>query len=508
MKSRRVVQQTKTSFDRIMVWCAYGYIIIPILLFIWGWLAIGYAFMGTVVLAYGTYLAVLSHKDQGNALILQRSLPYLLGIAAVVIIWVALSGQGGFVYQNYDWHWRNAIFRDLTTHAWPVYYQSTNCALVYYIAYWLPAALIGKIIGGQGGNVALFLWSLLGCLLTCYFIFRYFRRVSLPLLLLFILFSGLDVVGMLMQYLWFHLGGVDSNLWVHATGLDKSLHLEWWATHFQYSSMTTQLYWVFNQALVPWLAFFLLMNTTDLKSVFFLAAVTIPFGPFPFIGLFLIAVFLAVRHLVSEENRLRAFRGLLTLQNVLPPLVILIVFQLYYKSNATASNAGMHWLLFQFGPLERILYLVFCLLEFGVLALLLRKRFAGDGLFAFIVVMLLLIPTFSFGGTADFCMRASIPALCMLFLYTGRYLQELAQQRKLTSPIGIALLVVLLLGSITPLCEIIRPIRFAITAQQISQPADAIGTFEDKEPTKLTNFLSQHPQTSDFFQVLGKPLAP
>jgi len=480
-----------------MIWCAYSYIAIPILLFFWGWLAFGYALFGTVVLAYGTYLAMRSHKDEGNALIQQRSWPYLLGIAAVVIIWVVLSGQGGFVYQNTDWHWRNAIFRDLMTHSWPVYYPSTDSALVYYIAHWLPAAFIGKFLGWQGGNIALFTWTLLGCLLTCYFISRYFRTVSLLLILLFILFSGLDIVGTLVRYLL-----------VHSTGLDNSLHLEWWASYFQFSSMSTQLFWVFNQTVVPWLAFFLLMNQTDKKSLFFIAAVTIPFGPFPFLGLFLIAAFMAVQHIFTEKNRLHAFRTLLTVQNVLPPLLILIVFQLYYKSNSAVTNSDLRWHLLDMYPVWLIWYLLFCLLEFGVLALLLRKRYRGDWMFVYLIFLLLVIPMFGIGGGSDLCMRASIPPLCLLFLYTGRYLLELAQAKQLTSRMGIALHVVLILGSITPLSEIVRPIRFAIEKHKISQPADEIGTYEGKDPTRLANFLSLRPQDSAFYRMLEKALIP
>ena len=55
-------------------------------------------------------------------------------------------------------------------------------------------------------------------------------------LCILIFFSGLDIVG------------------AYLTSMDyinmryDPWHLEWWGTPYQYSSMTTQLFWVFNQA--------------------------------------------------------------------------------------------------------------------------------------------------------------------------------------------------------------------------------------------------------------------
>ena len=45
---------------------------------------------------------------------------------AVVLLWTFLGGLNGHWFQSSDWDCRNAIFRDLITHSWPVIYEKSN----------------------------------------------------------------------------------------------------------------------------------------------------------------------------------------------------------------------------------------------------------------------------------------------------------------------------------------------------------------------------------------------
>ncbi len=60
-----------------------------------------------------------------------------------------LSGIGGIGFQHYDWNKHNAILSDLVRESWPVgyTYYGRPVALVYYIAYYLPAALDREDLG-------------------------------------------------------------------------------------------------------------------------------------------------------------------------------------------------------------------------------------------------------------------------------------------------------------------------------------------------------------------------
>ena len=108
----------------------------------------------------------------------------LLGLMA---LWCFLSGLGNLYYQSSDWGARNAIFRDLIRYDWPVIYDVSDTALVYYIAFWLPAALFGKLAASMGadlghafavGNAALLVWSILNMLLIVLLVLLHVRAHS------------------------------------------------------------------------------------------------------------------------------------------------------------------------------------------------------------------------------------------------------------------------------------------------------------------------------------------
>lgn len=114
---------------------------------------------GLAVLAFAWWYAVcktpqvkqVGQEEQGITL----SVPKLVLLFALMLLWGYLGGQTGFFYQNSDWGYRNAIYRDLITNSWPVYYPQKDTALVYYIGHWLvPAALTKPVYVLFGMDIA------------------------------------------------------------------------------------------------------------------------------------------------------------------------------------------------------------------------------------------------------------------------------------------------------------------------------------------------------------------
>ena len=144
-----------------------------------------------------------------------------------ICIWVGFSGIGGFSFQNGDHVARNTIFRALVEYRWPVVTADGSRMLVYYMGYWLPSALIGKVFGLTAGFAAQYVWTVVGITLLYLLICRWRGKVSIWPFVVLVAFSGLDVVGSTFYHLpW---------------GTFRSImELEWWSLFQQYSSITSR----------------------------------------------------------------------------------------------------------------------------------------------------------------------------------------------------------------------------------------------------------------------------
>ncbi|MCA9417857.1 MAG: hypothetical protein KC917_16380, partial [Candidatus Omnitrophica bacterium] len=124
--------------------CAFLYLSLPYLLFFWGWLWLPYALLATVALLIGLASAILGGRSEAreDGPRAWGSWRRVLFVAVIALVWVALSGIGGLGFQNPDYPKHNAVLKDLIEKDWPVVYGEGEGAraLVYYFAYYLPAA--------------------------------------------------------------------------------------------------------------------------------------------------------------------------------------------------------------------------------------------------------------------------------------------------------------------------------------------------------------------------------
>ena len=139
------------------------YIIIPYIIFAFGWLKLPVALILAVLIVVSAFLYIkkLDNKEiyflsptpyplpQGRRTIdgegakpphldtpkfYQFTNKYFLITILILLVWCLLSGMGGFGFQNNpDWEKNNAIFHDLFLNKWPVIYK--DYSLVYYLGY-------------------------------------------------------------------------------------------------------------------------------------------------------------------------------------------------------------------------------------------------------------------------------------------------------------------------------------------------------------------------------------
>ena len=122
----------------------------------------------------------------------------LLGMVAFV---VACTGVGGFTFRFPDYWLYDGMLRMLMEYSWPpgmiadLPDPGTHASLPYYFAYYLPSALVGKLFGWWASQFFAYLWNTFGTLLAVIWFMRLVGTFRLRYALLFLFFSGLDLVG-------------------------------------------------------------------------------------------------------------------------------------------------------------------------------------------------------------------------------------------------------------------------------------------------------------------------
>ncbi|MDE7312854.1 MAG: hypothetical protein K2N87_14730 [Eubacterium sp.] len=521
----------------------YVYLAFPVLLFFLGWCRWYIGIPAALITVYAVLLCQKEHRmgyiaeDSGtnqpeNGIRCRAATGTwwkvagtwwkIAGIVGLVLLWAGLSGIGGYVWQNSDHPIRNQIFMQLIEAHWPVVQELESAAgtrgLVYYLGYWLPAAVAGKLFGTAAGWAVQYVWAVVGILLMYALLCMHRKKISVWPLLVIIFFSGTDAVGMLLREPEkFHLIG--------------TLSLDEWFGYYQFSSMTTQLFWVFNQAVPAWVLCALVFLEEKPRNLLFASSLIILTSTFPFAGMLPFVLYFMVTRAPWSTAKEAAGQMLQigkecwknwgSLQNVLGGGTVAVICGIYLAGNDSVrgslqrfgtggeslSGAGTVWMYVipvcvalagilaacagvwiltalilrgwgrrlkkmalmlggiavclriltietELSPLRYGIYLlVFYVLEAGLLLAVLYPSVEDKRLFALNGIWLFVIPLILVGKANDFCMRASIPGLFLLLLWS---IQMLERSKKRWP--ACLLLVLLLIGALTPMHEMARTI--------------------------------------------------
>jgi len=491
----------------------YLYLMIPIAIFIVGWVKIQFALFPMVFLVVLLLKKVLE-KEEKERMIDKKACMIIF----VIIMGICfLGGIGGMFYQSSDWHYRNAIFRDLVNKDWPVFYENADAALSYYIGIWMVPAMMGKAILSLAGadlawrvaNVALWFWCATGITLTILWLVKDFQPKNLRkiflIMFLFLGFSGLDFIGVFLQ------GSIESI---------NEMHLEWWASYFQYSSMMTQIFWVFNQSIVAWLITVMFIQEKNVKQYLFLILLCFTYSPLPFLGLIPLMGVRGIKYLIQaiQEKKISQFvKEVFSIENVLALLAIFPIYSLYYGNNsAIQTGSGLHIIEEALNKNGIKVWLEFYLLEVGIYGILLWKSYKKNEIYLAALIALMIVPFIGIGLEYDFSMRVSIPALIVINYYFIQWMIEILKEEKISSfkelwnrdTIQLKLVIaccVFVLGFITPFVEVNRGIWMVKKEKRMQLVADDVVTLEGKETDESLNFVCVHPrENSKFFQYLAK----
>lgn len=525
---------------------AFAALAIPFIVFAIGWMKWYWAVVAVVATLACVYLgairkdkvvaasAKLSSSEEEKQVTVKKWI--FIALVIIALVWVWQSGIGGFWAQSKDYPWRNAIYRDIVLRDWPVYYELYDGALVYYIGFWLPPALLGKLALLLGANdvvafrvasVAIYIWSVMLIVLLFTLIITLLKadttKKQLLVVLGFIFFSGLDILGSIEP--------LGANMY----------HLEWWANDYQYSSFTTCLFWVFNQCVIPWIAFACLLQEKTIRNYVFLGMMCLFSGPLPFVGFFIFCISLGIMKGVDaiRNKEVTAFvKDIVSPSNMLAVAFIFIFIATYLLSNVAISGGGALRVDQNAAVVQDVAvteegvtetssniafeslgnYLMFVMFEFVFYVLLILRKNYKNPLFYVTMICLAIFPFFKIGGGSDFPMRTSIPALFFLYYLVMKFLMEekhwMQQKGTTNRMLYILLIVVFLLGSITPAVEFYRGCRQVVKYGLDNPMEDYLYTlggdgpmgWEVKTGYEYANFVSINPEQQTFFKYFSKDM--
>jgi len=423
------------------------YLALPLVIFFTGWLKPAYAVLAVAPVLYCGWRLIRAWPAEIETF-KQGELWFL---AAFSFGLPAFMGIGALAPQEPDWIKHNAVLFDCINLPWPVVIADgpAHWSLVYYLAYYLPAALVGKLAGYAAAQGALLAWTSFGLMLAC----GWFARLAgLPVLIAAIAlfaFSGLTfVANLLVQVLG--LAGNHGRLLFYPN--------ETWARIWQFQSH----YWIMElspgQTLAAWLSVSLfLASPKPLRPAAFvyLFVCVLLWSPFAAVGLMLLAFFLVCREGLEWPLKCRS-----TMAALLLPIGVVLAFYAAKMSpdvDARFPKIAIGWFT-QFrdapGPLQSACLLVLCVIfQFGIFLWFVRARFpkgtserrladaTGLALFALLPVVA--------GYYSDLSMRAAAVPLFCLALLMARALAAPGLARGLRRWFW----VMILIGALTPFIE-------------------------------------------------------
>lgn len=481
--------------NRTLYALSYLYLYIPILLFLVFWIK---PIISVPVILISIYSLVLCIKniDDEDYLDIRGYKKKILIIIGVIFIWVLLSGIGGFVWQNRNDHmFRNAIFFDLFSYDWPPTHidESSIVYLCYYIGYWLPSALISKVLGYVSiGYCVQFLWGFLGVILAFLLVSKWLKTINYFTIILLIFFSGLDVLITIKSAF------VVNDIRYITNTLSQFEHIELQLYLFNSSSNTTLLFWLYNQAIPFWVGFMLIiLQQKNNKILFFTYSLLILFAPFPTLALIPAIIFFLIMNngkcLKTMQTIISFIRNSISVENI-AGLSLIIIISIYYASNISANK----FTFLSFSLKNVLKFSIYLVIEYGIYILFVYKRLRKDYFFFILFITMIGCSFVLMGNNYDFAWRTCIPCAFYLMLIVMKEFIEMSQNTWKFK----MLILVLFVGSLTPMMEIFRTITQTLKHEESYLSDNLKSTFDDN--AAYGNFIGSN--NSFFYKyVMRKP---
>jgi hypothetical protein len=344
------------------------------------------------------------------------------------------------------------------------------------------------MLGWVPANLFLFIWTLFGALLAFIWFWRHShisleRRNSriIGLVIVFCLAGGLDYLGYYV---------------LKEKIFDLAKHIDVWAGYFQYSSNTTLMYWVPQQAIAGWLLISMIIDSIkqaqNVKYLGMVASCSILWSPFAVLGSVPYLLF-ALLHYLAPKNR-KFLYNRAALFSLSTSIWVGTTHLLYIISNQFKFPIGLllnivendiryiqHLLAFWFVEYGFVAFIVLLFLALGIIVsrpplvknikslqekwfISLRKDYNISRihfyLFLLCIAVLTILPLFTMGINNDLVMRASIPSMFIFWTFVSKVLIDAPIRARIRlSALHILLSTLIVLGFFSSVSEIFRSIK-------------------------------------------------
>ena len=480
----------KEKVEKIIKFTKERYIYILAYLYLFSSLAI--FLLGNVKLIISIpivcILLIALVKAMKNAPIMKLNLfankKKLIFIFMLIIFWVFFSGVGGFIWQNMD----------LVNKSWPVI--ENGKALCYYLGFYLPSALVGKILGLQAGYLFQCIWAILGISIAFVMLCEYLNKVRIRNIFIFIFFSGLDVF-LYWIFSGFSFGQLMNNIIFGA-------HLELATEYFNSSSNTTLLFWLYNQIVPFWVGMMLLLQQKNSKSVVWIYSLMLLYSPFPLVALAPVIVYFIFKNDTEEKikekivikNIVIKIKNACTFENIAAIFIIVLV-GLFFKSNLATGKIGF----LKINATVIFKYICYIFFEYLIYLVFICKDNEKDPILNILLITTFLLPFILLGNSYDFAWRTCIPLAFYIMILIMKKLEDKNTSKK----IKICIVIILCLGAITPMTEFIRTSRNEIKVLNGEIPTRSDGlksVFIKSENECYDNFIGD--TQSIFYKYFAK----
>ena len=408
------------------------YLALPVVIFFLGYLKLVFGLIFTAIVAIAAILAIrdCTKNPDGNKLELKSDISFPLSfiIAAVIFAFIVTitNGVGEYVWAPFDHAYRRAILNDLINYKWPIIYDpatqtnpevieilnlQNNQGFVYYFTYWLPAAVVGKLLGFDAGNITLVIWNALGIFLTLIGMCKYIKKASYGTLFMFLCFSGLDVIPYLINEIHPYSGWT----WI-----------EGWVPYVSMISNFNNLENVYNQAIPCYLIVTLLLLSKNNRSIGFVSSLLFAYSPWATIGILIPALARLFSKDMKASTTKKTVLNIFTYNNLSVPILMLFSYGAFYGAKSGALH--MKGFLWEFYDGNILMFIVVLILLFIIEILpsfaFVVKGHKKDPMLWSAMAVLFILPFYFLSEGNNLVMRGTMPALFVLCTFMAQRIAE------------------------------------------------------------------------------------